>query len=275
MSARFQVLPTPDPEEFVFQLTVDDKLFRGPSNFPTKGQTYASWNFGPKERLEDEEWDSFVYLEPREAGAGQIGFLFGRSKDDTTPNGNGLTDKDTPFETTYDEEMYEWPAVIEAYNNYTFTSATVSGGALVSTPIVDVRVKSATRQMSTVKIEKYLDANPWDVAKLRHMRPITDDVELNPFFRANGFASDTNNSARVSNCLHGELALIGSGDSVGVVIKTTANGNSSAGGLVLPPTNFTNWAPFVLSDTQTVQNGMWYRVKKTIFPPIGGKTRPL
>jgi hypothetical protein len=37
--------------------------------------------------------------------------------------------------------------------------------------------------------------------------------------------------------------------------------------MVFPETNFTDWAPFVISDRQEPTNGVWLREKVTIYPP--------
>lgn len=42
---------------------------------------------------------------------------------------------------------------------------------------------------------------------------------------------------------------------------------SSIGEQVFPATNFTDWSPYVLSDTQEQQDGGWYRVRIRVFPP--------
>lgn len=246
MAATFQTIPTMDPSESAFVFTIDDNLVK-PSNLPIPGTKWKDWELGQKDREIDQEWQNYVFVDTTSAAAGRRAFVFGKLKTGAAA--------DVPFETYYDNEFYRWPTVLKS----TFELVEVSSYAFSSTSVSTYRsreffIKPSAEVESVIKIERFQNAEPWSADKMRHRKPITDDV-----------------GSLVKDCLHGDIRLktkdnISSGydkyllnRNIGVVVD-----------LFYPATNFTDWAPFVLRDSQKQVNGMWVREKVTIYPPING-----
>ena len=247
MSAIFQTIPTMDPAESAFVLTLDDNLVL-PSNVPAVGTRWRDWELGQKHRTIDSEWNDYVYVDSREAGPGQRGFVFGKNK--------SAAELLVPFESYWDNEFYSWPEVLTQTLPYrtAFVSTYPSSISTTFANYLDYFVKSPAEVESLVKIERFQNAIPWPESSLRHRKPITSDVK---------FAGGT----VVQNCLHGKIVV----PSVVPGTSTTQlNVDPDTGSLMAreyPATNFTDWAPFVLRDGQKQINGMWVREKVTIYPP--------
>lgn len=96
----FQTLGTPDLEQRIFRITVQDIHIK-PSNFPALGTTYANWAFDAKERLDD-GWNDYIYIGPDEAPAGRSAFLFGPATAGTLREKTDII------------ESYPWPNVLQA-----------------------------------------------------------------------------------------------------------------------------------------------------------------
>lgn len=254
MAATFQTIPTANPAESAFVLTVDDNLIT-PATLPVVGTTYANWELGQRERTVDTEWNDYVFTETLDAAPGRRAFLFGKS--------HGAATVDVPYETVWDNEDHQWPKVVTQQLKVLvfFMSNPGSNSSVLS----KFFVKSDYAGSSLIKIERFQNAFPWDVNKLRHPVPITDDLDI-----SEGVYDDE--GSKIENCLHGEIRLLSRADGNGNAWK---NVESPDGGLgfTIPATNFTDWAPYVKRDTQRRSNGLWVREKVTVFPPINAKRK--
>jgi len=253
MAATFQTIPTANPAESAFVLTVDDNLIT-PATLPAVGTTYADWELGQRERTVDTEWDDYVFTETIDAAPGRRAFVFGKSQ--------AAADVNTPFETIWDTEEHQWPAVIvQQLKVLVFYMATPAGNNLRS----KFFIKSATSGSCMIKIERFQNAVAWSNDQLRHPTPITDDLDLSA-------GAEPGDQLRINNCLHGEIRMLETADLNGNAWKNTSA--PSAGlGFTIPATNFTDWIPYVKRDTQKQSNGLWVREKVTVFPPINAKRK--
>lgn len=244
MAATFQTIPTANPAESAFVLTVDDNLIT-PDTLPAAGTTYAQWTLGQRERTKDTEWDDYIFVDTMDAAPGRRAFVFGKS--------HGASMVDVPFETVWDTEFHRWPAVVvQQLKVLVFhVSSAASDNQLASRWFV----KSAAEGNCMVKIEHFQNAVPWGQTALRHPMPITDDLDLT--------------GLSVKDCLHGEIRVNES--LVGYAERNPA-GNGGLGHTI-PATNYTDWTPYVLRDTQKQSSGLWVREKVTVFPPINVKRK--
>lgn len=70
-------------------------------------------------------------------------------------------------------------------------------------------------------------------------------------------------------CLHGRIRI----PAMRTAFATYTTGGGSAGasgvlaGQVFPETNFTEWAPYIVSDKQTFTDVGWHRVQTEVYPP--------
>lgn len=240
MAAAFQTIPTADPSESAFVITIDDTVVN-PTNIPTAGTRFENWELGQKFRDDSTLWEDYVLVDAINSSPGTRAFVFGKKK--------SAAEKLIPFETYHDSEMYNWPAVVEKIRNVSYEDSF----SVYTVP--NYAIKSAVNFESVVKIENFQDADPWPIADLQHRKPIPDDIMLN-------------GSDRPITCLHPTIT-----------IRIADNFSSTSGGFVkedplrrpnltYPATNFTNWSPFVLRDGQKKSNGLYVRQKVTIFPPI-------
>lgn len=244
MAATFQTIPTMDPSESAFVFTMDDNLVK-PSNLPTPGTKWKDWELGQKDREIDQEWQDYVFVDTTSAAAGRRAFVFGKLKTGATA--------DVPFETYYDNEFYRWPTVVRDVFSVqnVYRSQFQDPQQFAEKKFL---IKPSAEVESVIKIERFQNAEPWAASKMRHRKPITDDV--GPF---------------VKDCLHKDIRLTTEERSTGTydyyLLSKTLGMQVQ---MFYPATNFTDWAPFVLRDSQKQVNGMWVREKVTIYPPING-----
>lgn len=258
MSATFQTIPTANPAESAFVLTVDDNLIT-PATLPARYTTYANWLLGQRDRTVDTEWDDYVFVDTTDAAPGRRAFIFGKSQ--------SAADIDTPFETYFDSEFHRWPTVVTQQLKVLIFLQSNPGG--INSVQNKYFIKSATEAHCVTKVEHFQNALPWEVSKLRHPVPITDDIEVSPFF-----AGNNQEQQKINDCLHGEMRLFESTTLGGYTVRQTGASPGDPG-YTIPATNFTDWAPYVLRDTQKQSRGMWVREKVTVFPPINAKRKML
>ena len=244
MAATFQTIPTMDPSESAFVFTLDDNLVL-PSNLPVAGTKWSDWELGQRDREIDQEWKDYVFVDTMSASPGRRAFVFGKLK--------SAAQADVPFESYMDNEFYRWPTVVRKREVLSIVEV-FSSSTLVENNENKFFTKPSAEVESLIKVERFQNAVPWEAKAMRHRKPITDD--LGDF---------------VKDCLHPD-------------IKITAPYRSSSNRAVFyfnnqigmrvdihyPATNFTDWAPFVLRDSQKQVNGMWVREKVTIYPPVNG-----
>ena len=222
MSTVFQTIPTMNPQESAFVLTVDDNLVL-PSTVPAVYTRFADWELGQKDRTFDTEWQDYVFVDTENAAPGRRSFIFAKDKTEA--------EADVPFETYFDNEFYRWPTVLvqrlRIYRN------TVASGNTGSYNGINY-IKSAAEVNSLIKVEHFQSPRPYAQKKLRHIVPITDDLVLP--------------EQTINDCLHGRLELFKQPtDTGGVGIGVAVDEVNTGVGYTVPATNFTDWTPLVLS----------------------------
>jgi len=245
MAATFQTIPTANPAESAFVLTVDDNLIT-PATLPVVGTRYAQWTLGQRERTKDTEWDEYVFVDTVDAAPGRRAFVFGKS--------HGATTVDVPFETVWDTEFHRWPAVVVQQLKVLMVPYSQNGGY----PLDRWFVKSAVEGNCLVKIEHFQNAVAWGQESLRHPVPITDDLDIS--------------GLTVKDCLHGDIPI---NTTPAIADMEVNRGSVQRLGHTIPATNYTDWTPYVLRDTQKQSSGLWVREKVTVFPPINAKRKLL
>jgi len=219
-----------------------------PSNIPVVGTRWRDWELGQKDREIDPEWRDYVFVDTVDAAPGRRAFVFGKLKSEA--------DADVPFESYFDNEFWRWPTVVKQIYKLGVVTAFNSGASVTSTlgQNRNIVIKPAAEVESMIKVERFLNAVPWSQAKMRHRKPITDDL-----------------GTLVRDCLHNDVTLT---TETGVSNNSITTWIDPVLGMQVvmffPATNFTDWAPFVLRDWQKQVNGMWVREKVTIYPPIHG-----
>lgn len=257
---RFQTLRTPNPNERKFVVLVDDQKIK-PDQIPTIGLSYANWQLPGKDRL-DIGWESYIYLEPMDTGLnGQSGFIFGKAHTDI--------EKAIPFRSYTTYERYTWPAVLSALGILLdasspiqfYTDAEFSNLQSRPRPFVRAFYQPEVTVDSEVLVEEYLSSTPYSANQMMHNQPVPSEVSWDVLGSQGSF----------QKCLHPEIefeelqmeAQVLSRMGTKNAIKYFGSGKRQK----FPGTNYTTWAPFVLSDEQRYVEGQYHRVKRTIYPP--------
>ena len=247
MATTFQTIPTMDPSESAFVVTVDDNLVK-PSNIPVVGTKWRDWALGQRDRDIDQEWRDYVFVDTADAAPGRRAFVFGKLKT--------AAEALVPFESYTDNEFWRWPTVVKQMYKLGIVSVFNASNSVTSslTALRQFSIKPAAEVESVIKVERFQNAVPWSDAQMRHRKPITDDL-----------------GTAVRDCLHNDIVLT-SETSIGSQQVNLWYDPQLGMQVVMfyPATNFTDWAPFVLRDSQKQVNGMWVREKVTIYPPIHG-----
>jgi len=270
MASNFQLLPTPDPNEFMFSVSVPDQkinpeLFLSPEKpILQAGVTrYKEFLWAVNGERANEKWGDYIYVSCSKAGAGFISFLFGKSKTENSKDGLGTKNK--PFKVFPDTQNYTWPAVLldlYAIETNAFPLAINNGASIVTTPRILPRYKfiPEVNYNSTIIVRQFLSPTPWSEADLTHEQPVPTDV--------NG--SYIGVSMDFVRCLHPTVVFPEQQYTaeiiVGVGVQNPPPGRNP-NKTIIPATNFIDWESFILRDTQQYVNGMWLREQVEIFPP--------
>lgn len=270
MASNFQLLPTPNPDEFMFSVFVPDQkinpeLFLGPEKALLKaGVTrYKEFLWAVNAERANEKWGDYIYVSCSKGGAGGISFLFGKPKTENSKEGLGT--KNIPFKVFSDTQNYTWPAVLidlYAIKTTTFPLAINNGSAIVTTPRVLPRYKfiPEVNYNSNIVVRQFLSPTPWREADLTHEQPVPTDVNGSYI----GVQMD------FIRCLHPTIVFPELQYTAEVIVGV-GNLNPPPGRnpnkTTIPATNFLDWENFILRDTQQYVNGMWLREQVEIFPP--------
>ena len=249
MASTFQTVPTPNPNESSFILTVDDKDL-GPTNMPVDGTTYAAWTWGQKDRI-DEAWSDYTYRISVDAAPGKRAFLFVKNKTATEAN--------VPFDTYWTTKSYRWPMVI---HSLAFGENIITGTATRDRTAVQAfeRITPAMEVVCDVKVELFLSPIPFTRQALQHKQMVTNDLSISH----KGF----NFSYR--DVLHPTIRYYFGSNGMSIQSEYgtfNAAVDFSDTDMIIPGTSFEDWAPHVISDTQEPTKGLFLREKQTIFPP--------
>lgn len=244
MAATFQTIPTMDPSESAFVFTLDDNLVL-PSNLPVGGTKWSDWELGQRDREIDQEWKDYVFVDTTSAAPGRRAFVFGKLKTGAAAN--------VPFESYTDNEFYRWPTVVRRREVLSQVQVFSSGSTVLDINVNQFFIKPSAEVESLIKVERFQNAVPWEASAMRHRKPIADDL-----------------GSYVKDCLHPDIRISSLESSYNVSDYYTDASIGMRVDIFYPATNFTDWTPFVLRDSQKQVNGMWVREKVTIYPPING-----
>lgn len=259
MSATHRTTQTPNPKYRSLIVEINEPSFAANGGrLPAQGTLYGSneWTglIGSDYR---KEFSNFVYVE-------QI--------DDTKNGGQvifapGLSDAEaaTPFRTKSWFGNHRWPPVLKLLK---FISAR-------DFPLVSQ--KTADDETVNVYADRYLIREVYipevsEGTKFLQEEFISPRPFIIPQYPVPTPTSITYHYLNIRGgfpeCLHKKI-------NIADLISTTS---SYAGGItsenynqlkgqIFPATNFTEWAPYVISDTQELTGGVWYRKRIRVFPP--------
>lgn len=252
----YEILSTPSPLEVSFRILVDAKVF-GPDDLPFDNQPFITCDkIKTKPKFLVENYANYVYTYASNAESG-LWLYFARNKTNA--------ERDTPFKTFFTTRSYPWPAVLEDlyFVQSPYPYIVFDGSENVANPrlLPRYRYRPSVTVDSLCKVEQYLSSIEWPKQTFVHQQPVPTDVD--------GAYLGVN--VNFPRCLHPTVEFpeqdAGLSSVVyGVGVKTPPL-NRNPLRMVFPETNFTDWAPFVVSDRQEPTNGVWLREKVTIYPP--------
>jgi len=258
MSRTSTTIRTPNPAERSLKVLVSESSFATAGGvIPPEGTLYGDAAFksffGADYR---KEFANFRYVTQSEdtKDGGTLIFVMNRTQ----------RERDTPFRTTSKFGGHYWHPILKALifledplNPRSFTGTFGNRSATYSGPTY--RVKEAYIPASTNGSRFVIEEFFADVVYVisQYPAPQPSSVSYQVPGAQGGFPE----------CLHGGIVIPQTRTTTSVSVQGSATGIiGSLSGQSFPRTNFKRWAPYVLSDTQSFDNG-YYRVRITVFPP--------
>lgn len=271
MASDFQLLPTPNPEEFSFSVRVPDRkintsLLLKPGSALVSAQTaartggtattYAKFLWAVNQERVQDGFADYVYLKCEKTGADYINFFFGKSRDADTRN--------TPFAVYRDNRQYTWDAVLE--DLYVISSTVQqyisTGNGVQKAPryLPRYKFRPAVSYNSRIIVRQYLSEIPWPDGELEHEQPVPTAINADYIGLNINFERCLHGAARFRETTPGAAIVYG----VGMIEPPS---DRALQGQLFPATNFTDWQDFYIEDRQQQVNGLWLRESVQIFPP--------
>lgn len=265
MASDFQLIPTPNPLEFMVALTVPDRVINDNLKLLPGGALLAEYTpykqftwAATKPRVE--EFGNYRYVFSEKPAGDFTRFYFAKPRTEE--------EKNTPFKTIKSTRQYVWPAVLlELYFvRSTFSLSNYNGTTTQNAPryLPRYRFVPTTSHDSIIVIEQFLSDTPWPESVLRHPQPLPTDIDGNYL----------GVSVNFPRCLHRRVVLPELVPGATVVLGAGMEGSDRNGTpreQVFPETNFSNWVEFYIEDVVQPQRGMYLRERVKIKPPPQGE----
>ena len=256
MSATHRTISTPDPRYRSLVVTVGESSFASNGGvIPIQGTSYSSDLFrGLLESDYHKEFENFVYVQqlPDVKEGGQLVFARGFTTEE----------RNTPFRVTSKFGNHRWPPILkflkfELARDFPLVSQNKAGNNTYANRYL-VRegyipeINEGTRFVT----EEFISDVPYVIPQ--YSVPTPTSISYHYLNIKGGFPE----------CLHKKIDIKALISTVAVFDGTaTVSNYNELSGQVFPATNFTEWAPYVLSDEQELVNGVWYRKRVRVYPP--------
>lgn len=256
MSETTTSLSTPNPVERSLLVLVEESVFaNSPDIVPAPRTLYKDFpdSLIPQEYPRD-RWGEYVYTYPQ----GTHGLLFAKNKT--------LTEANTPFRKTTWKGNHRWPpillgvAIIPDYGSprsFPVMVGNVIGTGVGPTYYDQVHYIPDVSEGTRFVKEEFFGPTQFNIPQTPVPVP-TSVSYLLPGGITGNFPECLHDTIKIDATITNSQQLVsGSVSRVGTTI----------GQQIFPATNFTDWSPYILSDTQERQDGGWYRVRIRVFPP--------
>lgn len=271
MASDFQILPTPNPEEFSFSIRVPDRkvntgLLLKPGSTLVSAQTafrtggtatkYSEFLWAVNQERVADGFADYVYLKCEKSGADYITFFFGKSRT--------AAERSEPFAQYRDNRQYTWPAVLE--DLYVISSSikqyinTGSGYDQAPRYLPRYKFRPSVSYNSRIIVRQYLSEVPWPDGELEHEQPVPTDINADYIGLNINFERCLHDTARFRETTPGASIVYGAG-----IVNPPLDRQPTV--QIFPATNFTDWQEFYVEDRQQQVNGLWLRESVQIFPP--------
>lgn len=246
--SNHQPLVTPNPEEFGLAVTVERAVaVNDPECLPAPGTLYKECNkklFGKDYNL---KWSTWVYTTTQGLDKeGNIVLLFAKNKTTTEAN--------TPFKTISYMSNHAWPPILKGLRFYQDDSFRYNNGSKTA-PRTYVRYKWVPGVNEGTRFTENHYTSPVPFSIPQHTVPVPTSVQWDWL----------GNSGSFPECLHDKIVL-----KPMATAKPVSGAIGDTGvlpGQVFEGTNFLGWSSYVISDRQSLEGPVWYRIQIRVTPP--------
>ena len=230
-----------------------------PATMPVLGAALSTLSPKIKRRIPT-AWHTYVFCGISDGPPGHCTMSFCEAKT--------AASRVIPFQTFPTYKEHPWPAVLYSLRfvpddkfprSASFGSNGLSGKVYAPSWYTRRTWREGVVYDSRCIVERFLsDSTPFTDAELAHTQPVPGVVEW-----------DFNGASGSMLCLHPDVKIPSQGKAYTTLYNATS-GSASAAQIperIFPATFFEEWTPFVLSDSQNEENGMFFREKVTIYPP--------
>lgn len=256
-SPTYRTIKTPVASERSLLVIVEDSVIgENPDILPPEGTLYGQ--IDPRIMPADlsSTWNNYRYVDQDDLGDGKLGLLFVKVQTQQ--------EQQTPYRTTTSFGDHRWPPILHALvfiqdNNFPRSTNGSRGGqaAIISGPSYYVREVYTPEiyEGTTFVQEEYFSDVPFNIPF--HPVPVPTAVSYDlPGVRGS-----------FQECLHPDIIIPNAQTASSYSVAGQAfNANGALQGQKFPRTNFTTWAPYVLSDKQWFENG-YRRTLIRVYPP--------
>lgn len=260
---RWCLSETPNPSE-VTLVTFVERSNVYPRDIPTVGSQFKDWTraSGFTELVPAHGTWVFTQMKTQDAPGAVNAFYWAKTRTDAARN--------TPFRVTSKYGNHRWPPILKSLRfilarDFPIAAKKTKRGGSPSDPTETVFAnRYLTREVyipavdegSRFVIEEFVSETPFTIPQ--YPVPTTTSISYHYLNLKGGFPECLHKTIRLSNLV--------TTTSVNNGTLTSSNYNQLEG-QVFPATNFTEWAPYVVSDDQDQVNGIWYRKRVRVYPP--------
>lgn len=259
---QFHITGTPDPNEEAFFTDLNQEALKNLRNdqWPRTsdgGNTatlYQDWVLSLPERVK-QGWGNYVYVRKRPLGDGVIRFFWAKNKTEE--------EKNTPYRETPSFGNHYWPPMLLLLRfipdrNFPITTQGANGQMIVGYRhyVREVFIPGAN-EGSLFITREFFAAEKFDIGQ----HPVPEPTAVSyDYLGARGSFPE---------CLHDRIRIPAM--RTAFASYTTGGGSAGASGVlagqIFPATNFTEWAPYIVSDKQVETEEGWKREQVEVFPP--------
>lgn len=258
---KWELIKTPNPSEFGIAVTVPmNKVVSSPANFPVEGSLLSQNIWAADRVLTDPAlYGNYIYTDYQQSVSSEKerSFTFFYAKNKTEE------EKNTPYREFPEHGNHYWPPMLLMLRfipdrNFPITTQGANGQTIIGFRhyVREVFIPGANEGTLFVTRE-FFAATKFDIGQAPVPEPTAVSYD---YLGARG---------NFPECLHGKIRI----PSMRTAFASYTTGGSTTGasgvlsGQLFPETNFTEWAPYILSDKQTFTGVGWHRIQIEVFPP--------
>lgn len=257
---RWNLHRTPNPSEkslsiLIPQVEIKEKKTLFDAYLP--GALFKDCPIIPDQGLVGDYGD-FVFTDCTDADNKHLRYWFGANKT--------LEQANTPFRTTTWKGNHRWPPVLlgvqiiadhGSQRSFTVRSGTDTGTGFGPTYYDQVQYIPDVAEGTRFVKDEFLSPIKFNIPQTPVPIPTSVSYQLPGGINGN-----------FPECLHGDIIIEPTITcSAQLVAGTVSVVGTTIGAQVFRATNFTDWSPYILSDTQELRDGVWYHVRIRVFPP--------